>query len=127
LSVGYLPKTLASLLKSNGYNHAPLYIGTWGSILRSAPVWCLQVMVYEKQLSYGVHVVWHTYHVAPQANLDVGAQDVAHQALTSLCQELRDLDNQQLKEKEEYVHARHYESQPSGSAFSYHASTHTVT
>jgi hypothetical protein len=57
LSVGYLPKTLASLLKSNGYNHAPLYIGTWGSILGSAHVWCLQVMLYEKQLSYGVHVV----------------------------------------------------------------------
>jgi hypothetical protein len=41
-------------------------------------------------------------------HLDVGAQDVAHQALTTLCQELRDLDNQQLRENEEYVHARHY-------------------
>jgi hypothetical protein len=28
LSVGHLPKTLASLLKANGYNHAPLYVGT---------------------------------------------------------------------------------------------------
>jgi hypothetical protein len=29
LSAGHLHIALASLLKANGYNHAPLYIGTW--------------------------------------------------------------------------------------------------
>jgi hypothetical protein len=51
LSVGYLAKTLASLLKLNDYNHAPLYVSTWGPIYGSAPVWCVQVMLYEKKLS----------------------------------------------------------------------------
>jgi hypothetical protein len=30
LSAGQLPNSLASLLKTNGYNHTPLYIGIWG-------------------------------------------------------------------------------------------------
>jgi hypothetical protein len=29
LSAGHLTNSLASLLKVNGYNHAPLYVGTW--------------------------------------------------------------------------------------------------
>jgi hypothetical protein len=48
LSAGYLPKALASLLKLNGYNYTPLYIGTWGPIHKSALVWCVQVVMYEK-------------------------------------------------------------------------------
>jgi hypothetical protein len=62
--------------------------------MTSAPVWCVQVMLYEKQLSYGVHVVGHTYYATPQATLDVGVQDDVHQALTTLCQKLRDLNSQ---------------------------------
>jgi hypothetical protein len=45
-------------------------------------------------LSYGVHVVGHTYYATPQATLDVGVQDDVHQALTTLCQKLRDLNSQ---------------------------------
>jgi hypothetical protein len=104
LSVGYLPTSLASLLKVNSYNHTPLYVGTWGPFGGSAHVWCVQVMLYEKELSYGVHVIRHTYHAAPQATLDTGVQDIAHQALTAFCQELWDIDNQRLSEKEkQYV------------------------
>jgi hypothetical protein len=86
LSAGHLPKTLASLLKANGYNHASLYVGTWGPFCGSALVWCVQVMLYEKQLSYDVRVVRHMYYIEPQATLDAGVQDVAHQALIALCQ-----------------------------------------
>jgi hypothetical protein len=57
-------------------------------------------MLYEKHLSYGVHVVWHAFYAAPQATLDAGVQDAAHQALIALCQELRDLDSQWLSELE---------------------------
>jgi hypothetical protein len=57
LSTGYLPNSPASLLKANGYNHAPLYVDTRGPFGESAPVWCVQVMLYEKELSYGVHVI----------------------------------------------------------------------
>jgi hypothetical protein len=41
LSVGHLSNSLVSLLKENGYNHVPLYIGTWGPFDRSAlvPMW----------------------------------------------------------------------------------------
>jgi hypothetical protein len=85
LSVGHLPNALASLLKANGYNHAPLYVGTWGPFCRSAPAWCVQVMLYEKHLSYGVHVVRHAFYAAPQATLDAGVQDAAQQALIALC------------------------------------------
>jgi hypothetical protein len=72
LSARHLPNALASLLKENGYNHAPLCVSTWGSFCGSAPVWCVQVVLYEKQLSYDVHVVRHTYYAAPQATLDAG-------------------------------------------------------
>jgi hypothetical protein len=41
LSAGHLPNALASLLKVNGYNHAPLYVGTWGLFHGNAPVWCV--------------------------------------------------------------------------------------
>jgi hypothetical protein len=88
LSARHLPNALASLLKANRYNHAPLYVGTWAPFHRSAPVWCVQVMLYEKELSYGVRVVLHTYYTAPQATLNAGVQDAAHQALIAFCQEL---------------------------------------
>jgi hypothetical protein len=100
MSAGHLPNALASLLKANGYNHAPLYVGTWGPFHRSAPVWCMQVMLYEKELRYGVRVIRHTYHAAPHATLNAGVQDASHQALIAFCQELRDLDSQRLSERE---------------------------
>jgi hypothetical protein len=44
------------------------------------------------------------YYAAPQATLDAGVQDAGHQALIAFCQELWDLDSQQLSEKEkEYM------------------------
>jgi hypothetical protein len=36
LCAGHLLKTLASLLKANGYNHTPLYVSTWGTFGGSA-------------------------------------------------------------------------------------------
>jgi hypothetical protein len=88
LSAGHLPNSLVSLLKANGYNHVPLYVGTWGPFDESAPVWCVQVLLYEKEMSYDVRVVRHTFYAAPQTTLDAGVQDVAHQALIAFCQEL---------------------------------------
>jgi hypothetical protein len=87
LSAGHLPYSLASLLKANGYNHAPIYVGTWGPFGGSAPVWCVQVMLYEKELSYNVHVVRQTYYAAPQSTLYAGVQDATQQALIVFCQE----------------------------------------
>jgi hypothetical protein len=57
-------------------------------------------MLYEKELSYDVHVVWHTFYGAPQTTLDARIQDATHQALIAFCQELWDLDNHQLSEME---------------------------
>jgi DNA repair ATPase RecN len=57
-------------------------------------------MLYEKEFSYSVHVVWHTLYTAPQTTLDVGVQDAAHQALIAFCQEVQDLDSQRLSEME---------------------------
>jgi hypothetical protein len=84
----------------NSENHTPLYVGTWGPFRGSALVWCVQVILYEKELSYGVYVIRHMYHAAPEATLNAGVQDAAHQALTTFCQELRDLDSQRLSKKE---------------------------
>jgi hypothetical protein len=101
LSAGHLSNSLASLLKANSYNHVPLYVDRWGPF---DAVWCVQVMLYEKELSYDVHVIWHTFYAAPQTTLDAGVQDAAYQALLALCQELRDLDSQWLSEtKKKYV------------------------
>jgi hypothetical protein len=85
LSAGHLPNSLASLLKVNSYNHVPLYVGTWGPLGESALVWCVQVMLYEKELSYGIHVVRHTFYATPQTTLDARLQDAAHQALIAFC------------------------------------------
>jgi hypothetical protein len=85
LSAGHLPNSLASLLKANGYNHMPLYVGTWWPFGGIAPVWCEQVMLYENELGYVIHVVWHTFYTAPQTTLDAGVQDAAYQALLALC------------------------------------------
>jgi hypothetical protein len=65
LSGGHLPNSLVSLLKANGYIHVPLYVGTWGLFGGSAPLWFVQVMLYEKELSYCVRVVRHTFYAAP--------------------------------------------------------------
>jgi hypothetical protein len=100
LSAGHLPNSLASLLKANGYNHVPLYVGTKGPFGRSAPVWCVQVMLYGKELSYDVCVILHTFYTTPQTTLDAGVQDATHQALIAFCQELWDLDRQRLHEME---------------------------
>jgi hypothetical protein len=88
LSAGHLSNSLASLLEANSYNHVPLYVGTWGPFSGSAPVWCVQVMLYKKELSYDIHVVRHSFDVAPQTTLDVGVQEAAHQTLIAFCQEL---------------------------------------
>jgi hypothetical protein len=93
LSAGQLPNNLASLLKVNNYNHMPLYIGTWGPFGGGAPIWCVQVMLYKKELSYIVRVVRHMFYAAPQTTLDTGVHDATHQALIAFCQELRDLDS----------------------------------
>jgi hypothetical protein len=85
LSAGQLPNSLSSLLKVKGYNHVPFYVGTWGPLSGSAPIWCVQVMLYEKEISYGIRVVRHTFYSAPQTTLDAGVQDAAHQALIAFC------------------------------------------
>jgi hypothetical protein len=43
------------------------------------------------------------YHAAPQGTLNAGVQDATRQGLTTICEELRDLDNQRFSEKEEYM------------------------
>jgi hypothetical protein len=88
LSAGHLPNALASLLKANSYNHAPLYVGTFRPFCGNAPVCCVQVMLYKKQLKYGVRGIQHMYYVAPYTTLDDGVQDAVHQALTTFCHEL---------------------------------------
>jgi hypothetical protein len=45
-------------------------------------------MLYEKELSYDIHVVRHAFYVAPQTTLDAGVQDATYQALLALCEEL---------------------------------------
>jgi hypothetical protein len=100
LSAGHLPNSLASLLKANGYKHVPLYVGTWGPFSGSALVWCVQMMLYAKEMRYDICVVRHTFYAAPQTTLDARVQDAAHQALIVFCQELQDLDSQQLSERE---------------------------
>jgi predicted heme/steroid binding protein len=47
------------------------------------------VALYEKHLSFGVLVIRHTYYVAPSASFNDGIHDAAHQALTTLCDEIR--------------------------------------
>jgi hypothetical protein len=54
LSPGHLTNSLMSLLKAKGYNHVPLYVSTWGLFGESAPIWCVQFMLYEKELSDGI-------------------------------------------------------------------------
>jgi hypothetical protein len=103
LSAAHLPNNLVSLLKSNGYNHEPLYVSTWEPFGGSASVWCVQVMLYKKELSYDICVVRHMFYAAPQTTLDAGVQDAAYQALLALCQELQDLDSQWFSEKKKYV------------------------
>jgi hypothetical protein len=88
LSGGDLPKTLAELLKSAGYNHDPFYLGTWGPTLGGEPVWYVQVALYEKHLSFGVLVIWHTYYADLCASFNDGIRDGAHQALAVLCEEI---------------------------------------
>jgi hypothetical protein len=56
LSAGHLPISLVSLLVVNGYNHILLYVGTWGPFDGSAPIWCVQVILYEKELSYSIRL-----------------------------------------------------------------------
>jgi hypothetical protein len=57
-------------------------------------------MLYEKELSYDVHVVRHTFYAAPQTTLHAGVQDTAHETLIAFCQELQDLNSQWLSEME---------------------------
>jgi hypothetical protein len=100
LSVGHLPNSLVSLLKENSYNHVLLYISTWGPFSRSAPVWCVEVMLYKMELSYDIRVARHTFYATPRTTLDVGVQDSAYQTLLAFCQELWDLNSQWLSETE---------------------------
>jgi hypothetical protein len=60
----------------------------------------MQVMLYQKELSYNVQLVRHMLYAAPQTTLDARVQDTADKALIALCQELWDLDSQRLSEKE---------------------------
>jgi hypothetical protein len=89
LSAGNLPNMLAELLNSVGYSHAPFYLGTWGPAIGGEPVWYVQVALYEKHLSFGVLVIHHAYYATPSASFNDGIRDAAHQALTALCEEIR--------------------------------------
>jgi hypothetical protein len=65
MDAGAYPQILLSLLKSNDYHHAPLYVCKWGPINGSPPVWCVQVHHYEKQLSYDFYEICHIYYATP--------------------------------------------------------------
>jgi uncharacterized coiled-coil protein SlyX len=80
---------LAELLKSVQYNHAPFYLGTWGPVLGGELVWYVQVALYETHLSFGVLMIRHTYYATQSASFNDEIRDVAHQALTVLCEEIR--------------------------------------
>jgi hypothetical protein len=41
-----------------------------GLVLKSEPVWYVQVDVYEKHLSFGVLVIHHTYYAALSASFN---------------------------------------------------------
>jgi hypothetical protein len=88
LSASDLPKTLAKVLKSVEYNHAPFYLSTWGLTLGGEPVWYVHVALYEKHLSFGVVVIHHTYYDGPSVSFNNGIQDAAHQGLAALCEEI---------------------------------------
>jgi hypothetical protein len=88
-SAGNLPKMLAELLKSVGYNHEPFYLSTWGLVLRGELVWYVQVALYDKHLSFCVLVIFHTYYAAPSASFNDRIRDAAHHDLTVLCKEIR--------------------------------------
>jgi hypothetical protein len=78
LSAGDLPKTLAKLLKSVEYNHAPFYLSTWGPTLEGEPVWYVQVALYKKHLSFCVLVIRHAYYASLIASFNDRIQDAAH-------------------------------------------------
>jgi hypothetical protein len=98
LSASDLPKMLAKLLKTVGYNHTPFYLGTWGPTIGGEPIWYVHVALYEKHLSFGVLVILHTYYAAPSASFNDGIWDVSHQALTTLCEEIhQDRNDKQVR------------------------------
>jgi hypothetical protein len=102
MSASDLLKTLAEPHMLVGYNHAPFYIGTWGPILVGEPVWYVQVALYEKHTSFGVLVIGEIYHATPSAKFNDGIQDATHQALTALCEEIRQgLHDKQVRRKDE--------------------------
>jgi hypothetical protein len=72
MDVDTVPQLLLSLLKLNGYHHAPIYVCTMGPINRSPPMWCVQVHLYEKQLSYGCREIHHIYYTTPWTTLNAG-------------------------------------------------------
>jgi hypothetical protein len=94
LIAGHLPNSLASLHKANGYNHKPLYVGTWGPFGGSAPVWCVQVMLYERI------ELWCSCDSTYISRCTTGYSRCCSSSPNSFCQELRDHDNQHLNEKE---------------------------
>jgi hypothetical protein len=105
MDVGAVPQLLLSILKSNGYHHAPLHVCTWGSFHGSPPIWCVQVHLYEKQLRYGCHEIHHIYYATPRTTLNAGIQDAAYQTLSVLRKEIRQelLDKQINERVEKYI------------------------
>jgi hypothetical protein len=102
MSASGLPKTLAELLKSVGYNHAPFQIGTWGPIHGRGPVRYVQVVLYGKHLSFGVLGIRYINHATPSAIFNDKIQDAAQQTLTALCKAIhQDLHDKKVKRREE--------------------------
>jgi peptidoglycan hydrolase CwlO-like protein len=56
----------------------------------------------QKTLSFGVHMIRHTYYATPSASFNDGIRDVAHQALVALCEEIcQDRRDKQVRRKTE--------------------------
>jgi hypothetical protein len=58
----------------------------------------VQVALYEKDLSFGVLVIRHTYDSALSTSFNDGIRDAPHQALVALCEEIhKDCSDKQVR------------------------------
>jgi hypothetical protein len=84
-TTGYFLRELRSLLFTFDYHTEPLYIGKKSTLCGKGYKWEVLVVLYEKPIGTGEHLVHRVHHTsAPRATFVAGIYDATRQALLVL-------------------------------------------
>jgi hypothetical protein len=84
-NVGYLPRTLRTVLLALGYSEPLLFVGVPRLLCGNSYLWCVHVIIYEKPTSDHIHRIYHVVEATtPRWMFEGAMREAAREVLVLL-------------------------------------------